>query len=97
MIRNSRIDPAPMLEMAEISTFRLISKDGRSQRVCIFWYGAKQPKLFFSLNGVRCVSNKETIDKASRSLDHALIIDGQIRKMVEAVQECPMNNVDSKD
>lgn len=89
MIRNSRLDPAPRLEMAEISTFRLISKDGRSQRVCIFWYDAKHPKLFFSLNGVRCVSNNETIDNELRWLDHALMVDGQIRKMAAQFKKDP--------
>lgn len=85
--RRSKVDSNPNLTMFEICSIRIIDIHGRSQRICVFWGNAKQKTICFSINGVRCICLVEARDDEGKPLDHALIVDGKIRTIVDRLQK----------
>lgn len=81
--RRSKIDKSPDLTMKEICSIRIIDKNGRSQRINVYWGNAKQPTICYSINGVRCICLVETRNADGKPQDHALIVDGRIRAYAE--------------
>ena len=53
--RNSVVDRSPASGAAEICSFLVVTQDNRSIRICVFFW-AKTPRVSFSMNGLRYVT-----------------------------------------